>query len=192
MINIVPTKGLPESILKCRFPSTDKPLKKSLLQNISAGAYFRNFTVTFVLSPEFRMWSIYTTVKKGSKATVSSACPHVRGIFVSYRDDLASNLRKKNSEPLMCNWSGCGSVCGILNRIAVWFIVVIFQTVFKFKNNNKFQWKMRRIYTFVGKNPQNWRPGSWKKKMQRKGQAQSWEFMNYCRTATEHQHSIER
>ena len=41
------------------------------------------------------MKSIYTTIKSGSKATVSSACPHVRGIFVSYRDDLGSRILEK-------------------------------------------------------------------------------------------------
>ena len=44
------TTRLAQSILKCKFPSVDKPLQKEAplkrpLKNISPRAYFRNFTV---------------------------------------------------------------------------------------------------------------------------------------------------
>ena len=36
---------LAQSILKSKFPSVNKPLKKGLWKNISPRAYFQNFTV---------------------------------------------------------------------------------------------------------------------------------------------------
>ena len=50
MVDLFPVIRLAQSILKRKFPSVDKPLQKQApqkgpLKNISAGAYFRNFTV---------------------------------------------------------------------------------------------------------------------------------------------------
>ena len=50
-VNLLPNIRLAQSILKRKFPSVDKPLQnsapqKSLLKNISPGAYFLNFAVS--------------------------------------------------------------------------------------------------------------------------------------------------
>ena len=102
-VNLLPTR-LAQSILKCKFPSVNKPLRiqapqKGPLENISPGAYFRNFTVTlisfslknvWVLLGEKWSWSLLGL--KGLSSWITFFCGNMEVVLILRFSIQCSNL----------------------------------------------------------------------------------------------------